>query len=137
MSRSEDGSAAAEMAIITTPLVLILLFIVTGGRYVTARAEVDAAARDGARAASIARTPDAAVAAARETAAGSLDSDGPACRSVDVTVDTATFVPGGTVTVEVRCTVSLSDVSLLRLPASRTITSRFVAPVDTYRGIAR
>jgi len=122
------------MAIITTPLVLILLFIVTGGRYVTARAEVDAAARDGARAASIARTPDAAVAAARDTAAGSLDADGLACRSFDVTVDTATFVPGGAVTVEVRCTVWLSDVSLLRLPASRTITSRFVAPVDTYRG---
>ena len=133
--RGEEGSAAAEMAILTTPLVLVLLLIVAGGRYVSARAEVDAAARDATRAASIERSPEAAVAAARDSASASLDAEGLACRDFAVTVDTANFVPGGTVVAEVSCTVSLTDVSLLRLPGSRTITSRFVAPIDTYRGI--
>lgn len=133
--RSEQGSAAAEMAIITTPIVLLLLFIVAGGRYVTAQAEVDAAARDGARAASVARTSETANTAARDAAAASLEHDGLACRSFDIVIDTTNFDAGGTVVAEVRCTVSLADVSLLRLPSARTITSRFVAPVDTFRGL--
>jgi hypothetical protein len=34
----------------------------------------------------------------------------------------------------VTCTVSLSGLALLHLPGSRTLTSRFTAPIDVYRG---
>ncbi len=131
--RSERGSAA-ELALVTVPLMLILLFIVAMGRVVSARAEVDAAARDAARAASMARSPDVATAAASEAAAASLDSDGLACRGFAVNVDLANFTPGGTVVAQVDCTISLADVSLLNLPASTTLTSRFTEPVDTFVG---
>lgn len=130
----ERGSAAAEMAILTTPLVLLLLLIVAGGRYVAARSEVEAAARDAARAASLARSAPAAVASAREAAAASLDGEGLACLSFSVELDTSRFRPGGIVAAEVRCTISLADVSLLRLPGETTVTARSFAPVDLHRG---
>lgn len=124
------------MAILTVPLMLVLLLIVAGGRYVNARAEVDAAARDAARAASFARSAEGATSAARHAAAASLDeSDGITCRDLAVAVDVSAFAPGGSVSAEVSCNVSLSDVSLLRLPVSRAITARAVAPVDTFRGV--
>lgn len=131
--RSERGSAA-ELALVTVPIMLILFVIVAMGRVASARSEVDAAARDAARAASIARTPGAASSAAQDAAAASLDSDGLACRSFNVTVDLSNFTPGGTVVAHVACDISLSELSLLRLPASSTITSQFTEPVDTYLG---
>jgi Flp pilus assembly protein TadG len=131
--RSERGSAA-ELALVTVPIMLILFVIVAMGRVASARSEVDAAARDAARAASIARTPGAASSAAQDAAAASLGSDGLACRSFNVTVDLSNFTPGGTVVAHVACAISLSELSLLRLPASSTITSQFTEPVDTYLG---
>ncbi len=130
--RSERGSAA-ELALVTVPLMLILFVIVAMGRVASARSEVDAAARDAARAASMARSPGAATRAAQDAAAASLDSDGLACRSFNVSVDLANFTPGGNVVAHVQCTISLSELSLLRLPASSTISSQFTEPVDTYR----
>ncbi|MEA2703774.1 MAG: hypothetical protein QOD63_1719 [Actinomycetota bacterium] len=131
--RSERGTAA-ELAVMAVPLMLILLLIVAMGRVASARAEVDAAARDAARAASVARSSGAASPAAQAAAAASLSTDGLACRSFDVDVDVSDFRPGGTVAAEVRCTISLAELSLLPLPASPTISSRFVEPVDTYVG---
>lgn len=135
VGRSERGSAA-ELALVTVPLVAIALVIVAMGRVASARAEVDAAARDAARAASMARSPAAATGAANDAAAASLDSDGLACRSFTVTVDLANFVPGGRVTAQVDCTISLAELTSLRLPASQTLTSRFTEPVDTYLGVS-
>ena len=131
--RSEQG-AAAELAVLAVPLMLILLLIVAMGRVASVRAEVDAAARDAARAASLARSPGAATPAAQDAAAASLSTDGLACRSFDITVDVSDFGPGGTVAAEVRCTISLAELSLLPLPASPTVSSRFVEPVDTFVG---
>ena len=34
------------------------------------------------------------------------------------------------------CTVRLSDLSLLHVPGSETITATFTAPIDVYRGNA-
>ena len=34
------------------------------------------------------------------------------------------------------CTVHLSDLSLLHIPGSETITATFTAPIDVYRGQA-
>lgn len=133
--RSERGSAA-ELAVVTVPLVLILLLIVAMGRVSSARAEVDAAARDAARAASIARSPGAATNAAEAAAAASLSDNDLACRSFVVTVELTNFRPGGNVVAEVACTISLSELGLLQLGSSSTITSRFTEPVDTFLGMS-
>ena len=61
---------------------------------------------------------------------------GPGCDPAAITADTGDFVPGGEVTVQGTCTVRLSDLSLLHIPGTETITSTFTAPIDVYRGEA-
>jgi Flp pilus assembly protein TadG len=132
----ERGSAAAELVLVTPFLVLLLLFAVAAGRLVQARLDVDSAAQQAARAASLARTPAAASAQATQVAQAALAGQSVTCDPAVITPDTGDFTPGGGVAVTVSCTVHLSDLSLLHIPGSETITATFTAPVDTYRGTA-
>ena len=134
MSVREDGSAAVELVLATPVVVLILLFVVFGGRLTVATADVNSAARASARAASLARDPATAVTVAEAAASAELEREGVPCSQVDVATDVARFVPGGTVAVEVRCEMPLRDLGMLGLPASRTVEARQVAVVDRYRG---
>jgi len=131
---AERGSAAAELVLVTPFLFLLLLFAVAAGRLVQARLDVDSAAQQAARAASLARTPAAASAQATLVAQAALAGQSVTCSPAVITPNTADFVPGGEVTVQVSCTVRLSDLSLLHVPGTETITSTFTAPIDTYRG---
>jgi Flp pilus assembly protein TadG len=133
VKRDETGSVAAELVLLTPLLILILLFVVALGRLAGARIDVDGAAAQAARAASIARDPATAAAMAQQTATAALGSDNVTCAQLSVSTDTAQFQPGGFVAVTVTCTVSLSDLTGLRLPASESISSRFVEVVDAYR----
>lgn len=135
-SRSEAGSAAVELTLLTPLLLLFILLVVALGRIATARADVDGAARDAARAASIAREAAQAERAGRDAAAATLAERGVTCRHFDVAIDTAGFRPGGWVAAEVTCAVDLADLALLRLPGTRAVHARFVAPVDTLRAAA-
>jgi Flp pilus assembly protein TadG len=132
----ERGSAAAELVLVTPFLFLLLLFAVAAGRLVQARLDVDSAAQQAARAASLARTPAAASAQAMSVAQAALAGQSVSCSPAVITPDTADFVPGGEVTVQVTCTVHLSDLILLHVPGTETITSTFTSPIDTYRGDA-
>jgi Flp pilus assembly protein TadG len=132
----ERGSAAAELVLVTPFLFLLLLFAVAAGRLVQARLDVDSAAQQAARAASLARTPAAASAQATQVAQAALAGQSVSCDPAVITPDTGDFTPGGEVTVQVTCTVRLSDLSLLHIPGSETITSTFTAPIDTYRSNA-
>ena len=129
----EDGAVATELVLLTPVLVVMLLYVVALGRLAGARIDVDGAAAQAARAASIARSPTAAVALARQTAAGALSSDHVTCGALTVTTDTAGFAPGGQVEVTVTCTVDLADLVGLRLPPVEHITSTSTSVVDTYR----
>lgn len=133
----QAGVAAVELTLLTPVLVAALLFVVGLGRIVTARGDVEAAARDGARAASLARDPARADELARAAAERSLTGGGVRCRSLDVHTDTGAWTAEAMVAVEVACTVELADVALLGLPGSKELRSRFVAPLDVYRGAAR
>ena len=133
LKREETGSVVAELVLLTPLLILVLLFVVALGRLAGARIDVDGAAAQAARAASIARDPATATAMAQQTATAALGSDNVTCAQLSVSTDTAQFQPGGLVAVTVTCTVSLSDLTGLRLPASESISSRFVEVVDTYR----
>lgn len=134
--RSDRGSATTELVLLTPVLVLMLLFVVALGRFAATRADVDAAARDAARAAANARSAPAALERGDTAARTALHGGSVTCRSLSVDVATVEFRAGGTVTATVSCTVALGDVTGLGLPASRTITARFTAPIDVYRGVS-
>lgn len=136
MRPEERGSATVELALLTPLLVVFLLFVVEVGRLVLAGQEVNGAAVDAARAASVATSPSSAVAAAAQAASSDLSGAGFACSSSQATVDTTDFVPGGTVSVHLTCSASLAGLSLLRLPGSETFRATATAPIDLYRSVA-
>src|ERR1700674_1300505 len=119
----ETGGVAAELVIVTPLLILFLLFVVALGRLAGSRIDLDGAANQAARAASIARDPVAATREAQTTASTALADDHISCAHLDVTVNTAEFHPGGSVAVQIACTVELEDVTGLRLPAAKTRTA--------------
>ena len=131
----ERGSASLELVLMAPALIVLMLFVVLVGRLGQARADVDRVARDAARAASIARTSDAAHERATAAARATLAEGGVSCRSMTIELDTATFAPDGAVRATVGCSVDLADLSLLGVPGSRTITATFTQPVDAYRGL--
>lgn len=130
----ERGAAVVEFVLITPVLVVLMLFVVGLGRFGVAQGDVNGAARDAARAASIARSADDASGAGTAAAASALAGQVP-CQSLDVVVDTANFKPGGFVKAEVTCVVELRDVSQFWTPGSVTMHGSFVAAVDVYRGV--
>ena len=134
---SETGGVTAELVIVTPLLILFLLFVVALGRLAGSRIDVDGAANQAARAASIARDPIAAGSAAQTTASAALADEHISCAHLDVKVDTTEFHPGGSVAVTVACTVDLKDVTSLRIPSNKTLTARAVAPLDRYRGLGQ
>lgn len=134
--RDDLGAASVELVLLTPVLIVMLLFVVALGRIAWARQDIDAAARDAARAAANARSPAAARADGTAAAETSLAEQGITCRNLTVTVDTAAFRAGRTVTAAVSCTVDLADLTLLSIPASRTLTATFTAPLDQYRGVS-
>ena len=133
--RDERGAVATELVLLTPLLILMLLFVVALGRLAGARINVDGAAAQAARAASIATTPAQATAAAQQAATAALGSDHVTCATLQVATDTARFAPGGSVTVTVTCAVALSDLSGLRLPVTEQVSSTAASVVDTYRSV--
>ncbi len=131
--RDESGSVATELVLLTPLLILMLLLVVALGRTVSARLEINGAAAQAARAASIARDPATATAVAEQTATAALGTDGVTCGHLMVSTDTAGFGPGGQVAVTVTCTVDLADLVGLRLPASEAISSTSTSVIDQYR----
>jgi Flp pilus assembly protein TadG len=132
MRRDERGLATIELVIWVPVLVTLMLFMVALGRLANARAKVDSAARDGARAASLVRNPSQAASAAEDAARASLGSGSSICGSFAVST-TGDLAPGGQAVVTVTCRVPMSDLAPL-ISGTKTLTGRFVAPIDTYRG---
>ena len=132
--RREDGGAAIELVLVTPLLLLFTLVAVSFGRLADARLQVNDAASQAARAASIARDPGTAVAAAQRSAMASLAGHRLTCQPVAVTVDTSAFHPGGAVTARISCTVALSDLAPLPLPGQETVQAAATSPIDVFRG---
>jgi len=132
-TRDERGAVTTELVLLTPLLILLLLFVVALGRLAGARINVDGAAAQAARAASIATTPAGASAAAQQTATAALGSDHVTCATLQVTTNIARFAPGGSVSVTVACSVALSDLTGLRLPVTERVASTAASVIDTYR----
>jgi len=131
----DRGSVTLELAILAPALILTLLLVIAAGRIAQAHQAVEAAARDAAREASIARDPASARTSALNSARSTLSREGLSCPA-QVSLDTSGFsrpvgVPG-TVTARVTCTVHLADVALAGVP-NTTITASFASPIDPYR----
>lgn len=136
LSEDDRGSATAEMVLLTPLLIVMLLFVVFCGRLADSNLRLNDAAHQAARTASLARTTTGAHNDARSTAQTALADAGITCQSLIVTVNTAGLRPGSTITVDVSCAVGLSDLALLGVPGSTTLSASFTSPVDTYRGEA-
>jgi hypothetical protein len=118
---------------------LLIGMVVAAGRTTIAQGSVDAAARDAARQASIARSPAGALAAAQASASAALAGDNLDCTPTIAMpgLDRAFAIPVGqpaSVTAIVSCTVSLSDLLVPGLPGSRRLTGTFTSPIDPFRG---
>ena len=131
--QGERGSAGVDASIAITGLLMMLFLVVGGLRIAGTDGDVDAAARAGARAASQAYDSTAGQSAARAVVEDALASRGVACRNLLVTAS-GSWAPGGSVRVDVSCTIDLSDVTLAGLPGDRLSTGSAVEVVDVIRG---
>jgi Flp pilus assembly protein TadG len=129
----ERGSVAVEVAVIAPALLFLMLLVVYAGKVSEADGNVERAASDAARAASLRQHPGDATTDAQDTAAANLAAAGVPCLTLTTTVDTEDFGPGGTVTVTVRCEASMADVTLLGVPGRRTFSASAIEVIDTYR----
>ena len=131
--RDDRGTVAVEVAVIAPALLFLMLLVVYAGKVSEADGNVERAAANAARAASLRQQPGDATTDAQHTAEANLAAAGVPCLNLTTTVDTEDFAPGGTVTVTVRCEASMADVTLLGVPGRRTFTAAAVEVIDTYR----
>ena len=131
--RSERGSISVEVAVIAPAFVFLMLLVVYAGKVSEADGNVERAAAEGARAASLRQNPAAAIDDARAVVEANLAAAGVPCSQLDMSVDTSMFEPGGTVTITVRCDASMADVTLLGVPGTRSFTATSTEVIDTYR----
>jgi Flp pilus assembly protein TadG len=129
--RHEHGSMAVEAVLLAPVMLIFLLFIVGAARIVEARGEVDGAARDAARAASIQRDFGAAGSAAVQTAK-ELDCAG---GGPSVSLSGSDWIEGGSVRVTIGCDVDLSAVSGFGFAPTLHMTGTSVVPLETFRRI--
>lgn len=133
----ERGGLTIELAILAPALLALIGLIILAGRTAGAHTNVDAAANNAARAASISRTAGEAHSNAMAAAQTTLDDRGMACPAPGVTVDTTgVSSPAGQmgiVHVQVTCTVQLGDLVGLPFGGSRTVTADATSVVDSYR----
>jgi Flp pilus assembly protein TadG len=135
--RGERGSISVELAVIAPALILMLLLVAAGGRVVEAQGHIDGAARDAARAASLAGSPGQADAAALQAAQADLGASswctGGSVQAPVTGFPPSQFIPAGTsVRVTVTCAVNMSPFRLLGFGATMQFKGTAVAPVDPF-----
>lgn len=123
-SKRDSGSFSVELAMIFPAFLFISAIVLVAGSIAQGHIDVQNAAQEAARAATLERDPGAAAAVGRSTGMQQIsDCDGPS-----VAVDTSNFQAGGSVTVTVRCTVNAP------LGQSRQMSATATEVIDTYRG---
>jgi Flp pilus assembly protein TadG len=120
---------AVETVLLAPVFLLFLMFLVGAGRLVEARGEVNGAARDAARAASVQRTFEDAGSAAEQATTSALEKS---CGTPAVSLDGSTFEAGGEVEAEVTCEL---DLGFLGFGASIRLTGSAVVPLEQFRRI--
>ena len=135
-THGDRGSLAVELAIIMPLLLLLLALIYAYGRVAQANGTLEAGTRDGARAASQARSGDDAQAAAERAVRDSLGPGATRCLdTLQVRLREPQLQAGFPVTVRSTCVYPLADLGLPGVPGDVTISSSFTSPVDPNRGV--
>jgi Flp pilus assembly protein TadG len=134
----QRGSLSVELVILTPGLVLLLLLLGVTGRVVEAQGQLDGAARDAVRAASIAPSPLRASQAALQAAQADLGQSS-WCTANSVQALVAGFPaagqparPGQDVTATVTCDVNMRPFTLLGFHPAMVRTGQAVAPLDVF-----
>ncbi|MGL5857628.1 MAG: TadE/TadG family type IV pilus assembly protein [Angustibacter sp.] len=129
---------AIEMVLLAPVLFAFALLVVACGRYVDVRGELQATAREAARAASLERSSGAAQSAASRVAAAQVPAR---VRCSDVVVE---YRPGdpvagriGLATARLSCRVSYAGLGLIGLPGGADLAASSSAPIDPYRRTQR
>jgi Flp pilus assembly protein TadG len=136
--RGSRGSLSVELVVLAPALALLLLLLGAGGRVVEVQGHIDGAARDAARAASMARSALQASELARQAAVADLGrTSWCAPRSVAAQVSgypAAGPLPAGgaDVTVTVTCGVNMSPFTSLGFTALMPFSGQAVAPLDPF-----
>lgn len=118
----QRGSMTVELVLLAPLLLVLLLFLVLAGRVVEAHDQVDGAARDAARAASLARTPAAAQQAADQAVAGDVNGWCPAPLLQGYTAGSQAVV------VTLQCHLNLGFIGA----AAISVTGHAIAPLDPF-----
>jgi hypothetical protein len=138
--RGDRGSESVELAILLPVAVLVIAMLVIGARIALAGSSISGVAGIAARDASLARSGATAQQMATASATDALTSRHLHCADIQVAVDISGFVlaPGSaaSVTVDVTCTVDLSDVGVPGLPGSRTLHDSATSPLDPARDVS-
>lgn len=127
LARDEQGSMAVEIVVLAPVLFMFAMLVVAGGRYVGVEGDIEAAARDAARAASLETDEGAARSAASAVVRQSLED-----MTCPIDVD-ADWRPDGTVTVTLHCKVPYDGLGLIGLPGSVDIDASSTVRLDPYR----
>jgi Flp pilus assembly protein TadG len=131
-SRDERGSMSVETVMLAPVFLLFLVFLVGAGRIVEAQGEVNGAARDAARAASVERDLGSAEAAAGEAAKAALNG----CQGTPgVSLAGSDWRQGGSVRVQVTCLLDLSSVAGFGFAPTKEMTGTAVVPLEQFRRV--
>ena len=134
--RGDAGSLAVELAFLMPVLMLLLALLFGYGRVAQVSGALEAGTRDGARAASQARSLAEAQDAAEDAVIASMGKAADECAggSPSVKIRNGLLEPGFPVTVTAACTYPLGDV-LPGVPGSTNVSSSFTSPVDPNRSL--
>jgi Flp pilus assembly protein TadG len=126
-----------ELAILLPIVLVVIALLIAFARVALAGDRISGVAGAAARDASLARSATDAQQAARVGVTAALTSAKLHCARIRVDVDTAGFaaLPGtaSVVTVNVYCTVTLSDLGVPGLPGSKTLHDVATSPLDPGR----
>lgn len=133
----ERGAAALEFAVIVPALGLLISLMIGAARVWQAHTVVEQIAGTSARAASLARTPTEARAAATAIARDQAATRGLNCASLRVEVDVGGFqVPVGQparVDARIACGVPLADLIVPGWPGTWSVDAEAGSVLDRYR----
>jgi Flp pilus assembly protein TadG len=129
----ERGQSLVELAIVLPAVVVGLLLVIGLGILGQAKAGVQAVADEAARAGALTTAPDAASAAGINRAYQVAEGYGLDPARLDVTIDTADFQRGGTLSVEVDYRVPLHDLLPMIWGGDVALRHSASEPIDRYR----
>ena len=129
-TRRDKGSVTVEIVLLTPLLVLFALFAIFGGRAAESMTDVQHAADQGARAASLV-SASRMEAEANRVVRNDLAERGTSCPEPVVTVSRS--LEGRVVTVSVTCRARNDGLEILSI-ATPTLTASSTEVVDRYRG---